>query len=413
MPDTHSCYAITPPGIEAITAQELTAFGITPGKVEPGGIEFPATPAQLYGANLLCRTASRFIVRVAEFTARTFFELERHGKKVPWGRFVAPKGTVSFRVTSRKSKLYHQGAIEERFLRWAGEAGYEGEKGRGKGEEGDGEEGRENGERRKGKGEGEVEGPFPSSPFSLPQKFLVRLHRDRVTISADSSGELLHRRGYRLATAKAPLRENLAAAMLLASGWDPSSALIDPFCGSGTIPIEAALISRNIAPGIRRSFAFERWPEFEVDGWKAVKDKAVNGERSTVEGPILGSDQDAGAITAARANAERAGVLDDIVFEQVALESAYSREARPGAHVVTNPPYGVRVGEGKGLGPLYERLGRFVKERAPGGSLTLLAADPQLAAQVGLPLQERFRTENGGIGVACMVGRCQVLGTRY
>ena len=406
MPLTYSCYAITPPGIEAITAKELVSFGITADKVEPGGIEFSATSAQLYAANLWCRTASRFIVRVAEFSARTFFELERHGKKVPWERFVAPKGAISFRVTSRKSKLYHQGAIEERFVRWVGEAGYRGEEGKEKGEEEEREEGRENGEKRKGKGEGEVEGPFLSSPFSLPQLFLVRLHRDRVTVSADSSGELLHRRGYRLATAKAPLRENLAAAMLLAAGWDGSSPLVDPLCGSGTIPIEAALMARNIAPGIRRSFAFERWPEFDADEWHAVKGKAVNGQRSTVNRRIFGSDQDAGAIAAASANAERAGVLADIVLDQVTLESASSREPVPGAHVVTNPPYGIRISEGKALQGLYRTLGRFARERARDGSLTLLAAEPKLAAQTGIALQECFSTENGGIGVVCMAGRC-------
>ena len=392
VPAIYACYAVTPPGIEAITAKELTSFGIATAKVEPGGVEFSATPGQLYTANLWCRTASRFIVRVAEFSARTFFELERHGKKVPWERFVAPKGAISFRVTSRKSKLYHQGAIEERFLRWAGEAGYEGQKGSEKGEEGD------DGAR--------PSSLFPLSPFSAPQLFLVRIHRDRVTVSADSSGELLHRRGYRLATAKAPLRENLAAAMLLAAAWDGASPLLDPLCGSGTIPIEAALIARNIAPGIRRSFAFERWPEFDGNEWHALKGKAVNGQRSTVNGRILGSDQDAGAITAARANAERAGVLADIVFDQVTLESASSREPVPSAHVVTNPPYGIRISEGKALQGLYQTLGRFAKGRARGGSLTLLAAEPKLAAQTGIALQERFNTENGGIDVVCMAGRC-------
>ncbi|MGB7212590.1 MAG: hypothetical protein WBC97_08175 [Gemmatimonadales bacterium] len=378
---------------------------------EPGGIAFTAPPAQLYAANLHSRTASRFVVRVAEFSARTFFELERHAKKIPWQRFVAPGGAVSFRVSSRKSKLYHHGAIEERLLRWMGEAGYacDSEKGKVKSEEEAGDVGAP----RNG------ESPFHSSPFTLhsspftlhSQLFLVRLHRDKVTVSADSSGELLHRRGYRLATAKAPVRETLAAAMLLASGWDGVAPLIDPLCGAGTIPIEAALLARKIAPGKGRTFAFEQWPEFDAEVWREVKRESVNGERSTVNGEIVGSDRDAGAIAASVANAERAGVSADVSFTQRDLAASSTAVKHPGGWLVTNPPYGIRVGDDRHLAELYASLGTAAHQMVPNGHIGVLSADPKLDARIGIPMEEKFVTENGGIGVRFVAG--EVLGNRH
>jgi hypothetical protein len=151
------------------------------------------------------------------------------------------------------------------------------------------------------------------------QLFVVRLFHDSCTVSADSSGALLHRRGYRLATAKAPLRETLAAAMLLGAGWDGSAPLLDPMCGSGTIAIEAALLARRIPPGLRRRFAFERWPGFEPAPWRRALDAARSGIRERAPGPIHASDRDAGAIEAARANAERAGVAEDLTLARAAI----------------------------------------------------------------------------------------------
>ena len=390
MPPLHDCYAITAPGIESITAGELASLGATPGKIERGGVEFSAMPVLLYAANLHSRTASRIVVRVAEFGARTFFELERHAKKIPWERFVAPGGAVSFRVTSRKSKLYHHGAIEERLLRWAGEAGFAGES---------------EGSRVTSEEKEEAKRRIPLLPSSSSQLFLVRLHRDRVTVSADSSGELLHRRGYRLATAKAPVRETLAAAMLLASGWDGTAPLIDPLCGAGTIPIEAALMARKIAPGKGRAFAFERWPAFERTAWEQIKRESVNAERPKMNGTILGSDRDAGAIAASIANAERAGVVADIAFTQRDLVASATTEKHPGGWLVTNPPYGVRVGDDRHLTELYTTLGKVAQEMAPSGHIGVLSADPRLDARIGIPLEEKFSTENGGIGVRFVLGR--------
>ena len=210
-------FVVTAPGLEGVTAAELAGLGF-PGTAESGGIALAASPEDLYTLNLHLRTASRILVRIAEFRARTFHELERHAARIPWNDFTDGGRPARVRVTSRKSRLYHQRAIEERVLRAIDSPAAVGED-----------------EERVGEGE---------------QLFVVRFHYDRCVISADSSGALLHRRGYRQALGKAPLRETLAAAMLLSSGWDGRTALLDPMCGSGTIPIEAALMARGIPPGL-------------------------------------------------------------------------------------------------------------------------------------------------------------------
>jgi putative N6-adenine-specific DNA methylase len=369
----YSCYAITAPGIESFTATELVSLGITPDATESGGVAFQATLRQVYVANLELRTANRIVVRLAEFPARAFYELERKAKRVPWAEFTTPGAPVRFRVTSRKSKLYHQDAVAERLAEAAGGAR----------------------SATSGADEGEDDD-------AAAQLFLVRIVRDVVTISADSSGELLHRRGYRLASGKAPLRETLAAAMLVGAGYDGSRPLLDPFCGSGTIPIEAALLARRIAPGLQRNFAFQRWPEFNRGLETALREEAAARMLLTAGAPILGSDRDRGAVEAARDNAVRAGVADDIEF-RVAPLSDMAPPPTPGL-LVTNPPYGVRVGEAVDLRDLYARLGSLFRERAPGWTFALLSADPVLAGQLGIPTTTRWESNNGGIGVRLLMG---------
>jgi putative N6-adenine-specific DNA methylase len=321
---------------------------------------------------------SRVLVRVAEFRARTFFELERHARKVPWERYVAPGRAVKVRASSHKSRLNHQRAVAERVLdaisRGAGAVGAVGAAGGGEEEEGTGE-----------------------------QLVVVRFLHDRATVSVDSSGALLHLRGYRQAVAKAPLRETLAAALLEASGWTATAPLVDPMCGAGTIPIEAALIARRIPPGLAtrdrepRHFAFEEWPEFPFEALAGVVERA----RETIlpQAPvlILGSDRDAGAIEAARSNAGRAGVGGDVEFS-VAPLSALRPPAGAGS-LVTNPPYGVRVGESAPLRDLYAALGALVRSELSGWTLAMLSADRRLEAQVGVEWSEVLRTRNGGIPV--------------
>jgi putative N6-adenine-specific DNA methylase len=242
----------------------------------------------------------------------------------------------------------------------------------------------------------------------VPQLFVVRIVNDECEISADSSGELLHRRGYRQEVAKAPLRETLAAAMILASGWKPGEPLVDPMCGSGTIPIEAAMIARRIAPGLRRQFQFMRWPTFDAALWKEMLSNAqsdvitTDENRPTLQRPVIrGADRDAGATAAALRNAERAGVAADIELATQPVSAtlhALPEIERGEGWVITNPPYGIRVGE-RDLRNLYARLASVVETKA-GWQLGVLAADQKLARQSGVTLRSRFETRNGGIPVS-------------
>jgi putative N6-adenine-specific DNA methylase len=384
--DRLPCFAVAAPGLEALVAAELRELGIGAAP-EPGGAAWEGTREQLYAANLRLRTASRVIVRVAEFRAKSFFELERHARRVPWERFVARGGAVRLRVTSRKSKLYHEGAIAERLL-----AAIDGRVG-GIGASGTATGGDEDA------GEREDDA----------QLFVVRVLRDGFMVSADASGALLHFRGYRQALAKAPLRETLAAAMLRASGWDGAAPLLDPMCGSGTIPIEGALLARRIAPGLAssdraaRRYAFLDWPDFDAAAWDAVVGRAREEVRPAAGVPILGSDRDEGAVEAARANAARAGVAEDVDF---AVRPLSAVEPPPGpGWLVSNPPYGLRVGESDALRNLYAALGRTARARLPGWTVALLSADRRLEGQTGIAFDEAFRTSNGGIPVRLVVGR--------
>ena len=390
-------FAPTAPGLESIAAGELKSLGVK-ARQEVGGVAFGGDLDRIYQANLWLRTASRVVVRLGGFHASTFYELERRSRKLPWQDFLPASGAVEVRVTCRKSKLYHSDAVAERVLSViAGAAS-------------------SNIELRAGPSVSDeygvdepddaMDGGITGAPSrERRQRFIVRIVNDQCEISADSSGELLHRRGYRQEVAKAPLRETLAAAMVLASGWNGprGEPLLDPMCGSGTIPIEAALIARGIAPGLRREFQFMQWPSFDRTLWNDIVDKA----RSAVLSPtldVVGADRDAGAILAATHNAERAGVAGDLRFSAESLSGSISRLddiAKGEAWILTNPPYGVRVGESEDLRDLYATLGKVKTRR--GWRIGLLTPDAALAGQMRLPLRPRFSTSNGGIPVGFLV----------
>jgi putative N6-adenine-specific DNA methylase len=370
-------FASTAPGLESIAAGELKTLGIK-GKQEIGGVAFGGDLKIVYEANLWLRTASRIVVRLGRFHASTFYELERRAKKLPWSEFLSGSGAaVRVRVTCRKSKLYHSDAVAERVLSSiAGSVS-----------------GSINAELAEADDEA-VESEGNS------QLFVVRIVNDECEISVDSSGDLLHRRGYRKEIAKAPLRETIAAAMVLASGWKRGDPLLDPMCGSGTIPIEAAMLARKIAPGLKRDFQFMNWPGFERESWNQLLEIA-RAAAITLPGELLGSDRDAGAVQAATHNAERAGVAENVRFFQEAVSGSIEGiDSAVGGTgwVLTNPPYGVRVGEAGDLRNLYAKLGATLGEKA-GWRLGVLTADLDLVRQTKLPLRARFSTSNGGIPV--------------
>lgn len=389
-------FTVTAPGLEALTVRELHALGVAARVVTAGGVAWRAPQTAplraLYDANLRLRTASRILVRVDRFHASSFHELERRAKRVPWSRFVTEHDRVRFRVTCHKSALYHSDAVAQRLAesvaRATGARAVDATAHGGAALDDD-------------ESEHPLEPPVDPAHDVAPhatrteQLFVVRVDHDTVTVSADSSGALLHRRGYRRAVAKAPLRETIAAAMLIASGWDTRTPLIDPMCGSGSIAIEGALLARRMAPGRARSFRFQEWPDADNALWQSVLEAARAEELPSAPAPITASDRDAGAIEATLANAARAGVGGDMS----AFERPLSALDTPGpaGWIITNPPYGVRVGSD--VRNLYSRLGALVRAAPPAWELGMLTASPALDRQLRLPLEHVFETRNGGIPV--------------
>ena len=394
-------FCASAPGLEPLLLAEVRALGLE-GRAEPGGVALTGDLEVLARLNLWLRTASRVLVRLGSFEAKRFPELVHKAAMLPFGRVLRRGQPVALRVTCRKSKLYHSDAVAER-VHAALEAKLGGAcplvsraAGASAGDEDEG-------------GDADAipdRAGAPATGSAPPQLLLVRFDHDVCTVSADASGELLHRRGYRTHLSQAPLRETLAAALLLAAGYR-GGGLVDPCCGGGTIPIEAALITLGCAPGLARAFAFERWPGHDAKLLARLRVAARRAEAQDplgLAGSIHGSDVDPRAIEAARANAERAGVAALVRFEVRPLQELQAPRGLDGAPIeagllACNPPYGKRVGEGHDLHALYAALGAAARAALPGWRAALICADPALAAATGLGLAERFQTQNGGTPV--------------
>jgi putative N6-adenine-specific DNA methylase len=456
-------YLVCAPGLETLLGAEARALGLRVRAVEAGGVTVDGDLADVVRANIGLRTASRVLVRVASFKATAFHELERSARRIAWDRFIGAT-PVHVRATCRKSKLYHSDAVAERVLgaieRTTGVgdamslvASPAAPAGGGKAKSAK-EAKRPGGDSRsfipakpstgtktaaaraaakktiaaaaeKAAARLEAAKAAQLAPSSNDtsgeqrdanddehdegagaQLVVVRFFRDECTISIDSSGALLHRRGYRQATAKAPLRETLAAAMLLGAGWSGDTPLVDPLCGAGTIPIEAALIARRIAPGRARAergeLAVANWPELPPGEIERQVAAARGNELASARVAIVGSDRDPGAIDAATANAERAGVSADVRFVKRALSAAEPVGDGPGL-LVANPPYGVRLSEGADVRNIYAQLGKVAHFSFPGWRIGVLSPDRALDSQTRLPLRQTFETTNGGIRVRYLV----------
>jgi putative N6-adenine-specific DNA methylase len=375
-------FAVTLPGLEPYTRKEIMGLEIQsmqPGEFsgepveESGGIAFDASMADLYRVNLHLRTANRVLARLGEFPCTAFSELRRKAAKLPWESYLRKGSSVALRVTCHKSRLHHSDAVAERVLGAIGDR---------------------------------LGAPSPLVKFNeaeetLPQLIVVRVVRDVCTISLDTSGPLLHRRGYRLATGKAPLRETLAAGLLMAAGWDKTSPLLDAFCGSGTIAIEAALMARGIPPGKDRKFAFMEWPCFDAGKWKSVLASARRQEKAPCP-IILASDRDEGVIEMAKANAERAGVSQNIQFECKPFSAV-----EPGQQtgwIVTNPPYGIRTESSRDLRNLYAGFGNLLHEQFSGWKVGILSNSEPLIGQMKMRFETRISLFNGGLPVQFFIG---------
>ncbi|MCC7052839.1 MAG: hypothetical protein IT355_06190 [Gemmatimonadaceae bacterium] len=375
MSTTWSAFAITAPGIAPVTAAELDALGLPHEAPTPDGVAFPADFRTIALTNLWLRTASRIIVRLGEFKAQGFADLEKGASRLPWNQVLLPGQPIAIRVTCRKSRLYHSDAVAERVAKQVS--------------------------RHFG-----IDAPVvrltdsddDDAPTDEAQRILVRVVHDVCTISADTSGELLHKRGYRQAVAKAPLRETVAAACLLACDYDAGTPFIDPMCGSGTIPIEAAMIARKQAPGRARPFAFEHWPGADRDVLPGLRRATKAAGVDVPDIVITGSDRDPGAIRMSQENAVRAGVDAMIDFHQRSID-AIEPPAEQGLWL-SNAPYGRRVGNSDALTGLFVQVGKLARGAFADWRVALLMAEVSHVKALQSPTTEILRTRVGGIQVA-------------
>ena len=304
--------------------------------------------------------ASRVLARVASFQVLHLAHLDMRAREVAWNTILNPALPFRVEVTCKKSRIYHSGAAQERIVRAIKET---------------------------------LKAPYsPDADVTI----MARIERDICTISVDTSGELLHKRGYKEAINKAPMRENMAALFLAECGYNGTEPVFDPMCGSGTFVIEAALIAARINPGHARYFAFEKLNTFDAPAWEKMR----NVQRDpSVRIHCYGSDRDEGAIKISTKNAARAGVNDITVFTQQTISEITPPCDTPGL-VILNPPYGTRIGEKQKLMPLYQGLGKILRQKFSGWRVGIITADSGLAHATGLPfLPPAPPVQHGGLRV--------------
>lgn len=359
---TENFYIVVSPGLERVCAAELEALGTTPQEIAVGGVVFSGRLRELYQASLWLRTASRILVRFAEFQSRDFPGLYRKALKLPWGRFIRPETSVAFRVTCHESRLNHTARIAETLESAVNQA----------------------------------LGRSTNPVSDAPQLVMVRVVDDQVVISIDSSGELLHRRGYRQAVTVAPLRETLAAGILMLLDWNGAEALADPMCGTGSFLLEGAMLACHQAPGRSRTFAFMRWPGYRDGLWKLLCDEAQR-EVIAAKVSISGADENPEAVAAARENCRRSDTADQVAIEHCLLAEQPVHADR--GLVVCNPPYGKRLTLGEDAEAYYAELGRQLRRAYPAWKLAMLCPDPVLVKATGLPFKKVAKLDNGGLAV--------------
>ncbi|MDE3123585.1 MAG: class I SAM-dependent RNA methyltransferase [Paracoccaceae bacterium] len=337
-------FLATLPGMEPTLADEARAAGFADPTVQPGGVTIRGGWPEVWRANIMLRGASRVLVRIGSFRAMHLAQLDKRARKFPWAETLRPGAVVKVETTCHRSRIYHAGAATQRI-----ETALKEEAG-------------------------------ATIAADAPLRIMARIEDDLVTISLDTSGEPLHKRGHKQAVGKAPMRETLAALFLRQCGYTGAEPVLDPMCGSGTFVIEAAEIAMALPPGRDRAFAFEDLASLDAG--------AVAALRKTTPRPtdlaFHGSDRDQGAVRMAGQNAERAGVAGVTRFACRPVSDLERPEGPPGL-VIVNPPYGARIGEKKPLFGLHASLGRVLLERFSGWRVGIVTSEPQLARATGLP----------------------------
>ena len=362
-----SMLAKTFKGLEQVLAQELIELGANDVLIERRAVSFKGDKALLYRANLCLRTAIRVLVPVISFRAKDTDGLYEQLKRIDWSRYMTADTSFAIDAT-----VYSEVFRNSRFVTyrvkdaivdyWSAKAGKR-----------------------------------PNVQVTNPDLLLnVHIADQQITVSLDSSGESLHKRGYRVANTEAPINEALAAGMLLLAGWKGQSDFYDPMCGSGTLPIEAALIARNIAPGVfRKSFAFEKWPDFDAELWSDIYND--DSQERDFEHKIYGSDASFFAIQQATKNVKAAGVQRDVELRQIRMEeislqqSAFSIQPL----VMINPPYGERLASNKDMEDLYGKIGTALKHQFAGATAWIISSNEAAMKCIGLKPSKKMRLLNG------------------
>ncbi len=385
---------VVPPELSQICLNETRLLDMQEPAASEAGVEFTGRLNNAYVCNLRLRSASRVLCRLVPFRAGVTEELFYKVSRIPWELWLNPEVRLDIDAHVEHSRISHEGRVAEiisesiqKSLRKRGSA--------------HSAEGTAHG------APGEAGSKPGIDDTGFRQKILVRLVDNQCQISLDTSGAHLHERGYRLRHTGAPLRETLAAAILLKSGWRSNEPLIDGMCGSGTFPIEAALISRRIAPGLGRDFLFQRWPSFQMETWRYLLRKASEAMLLKVPDAIIGIDIDPEAIGVSAENASRAGVTGDIEFERMDFfEFNPRKRGLKKGLLVLNPPYGVRLDAG-GIG-LYERIGAHLRLNFKGWKYAVLAGSRPEAASLGMGRVRLWNIRHGGMPITVVLGKVAV-----
>ena len=356
-------------GLEEVLAQELIELGANEVQLERRAVSFRGDKALLYRANFCLRTALRVLVPIATFKAKDTDALYEQLKKLSWSDYMTADSTFAIDAT-----VYSESFRNSRFVTYRVKdaiADYWIE-------------------RAHKRPNVDVENP--------DLRLNVHIAKEQVTVSLDSSGDSLHKRGYRVATTEAPISEVLAAGMLLLAGWKGQSDFYDPMCGSGTLLIEAALIARNIAPGVfRKEFGFERWPDFDADLWNDIyNDDSAERE---FDHKIYGSDASFYAIQQATKNVKAAGVQKDIELKQIRMEEIKWENEKmtkcENALVMLNPPYGERLASNKDMEDLYGKIGTALKHQFTGATAWIISSNAAAMKCIGLKPTQKLHLLNG------------------
>lgn len=347
MDEPFEIFLVATPGLETPLAEEARQKGFKVTSQIAGGVLIKGDWQTVYRANLELRGTTRVLARIGAFRVMHLAQLDKRARKFEWGDFLRPEIPIRVETTCRKSRVYHDRAATQRI-----ETALK-----------------------------EELGATIDPKAKLVVK--VRIEDDLCTISLDTSGDSLHKRGHKEALNKAPMRETMAAMFLRQCGYDGSEPVYDPMCGSGTFVIEAAEIAEGLNPGRTRNFAFEHLANFDPKTWEQLRSTAHSQKHGL---KFYGSDRDAGAIRMSQANAERAGIESTAQFTHKSVSDICPPEGPKGL-VIVNPPYGGRIGNKQMLFGLYGALGATLKERFEGWRVGVITSDGSLAKATGLPFK--------------------------